>query len=258
MTSAVAQVLVALAAQLSPPQRRGRVIGTLQAGILAGILLARTVSGTVSAHFGWRPMFWLAAAINLGVLAVLHRALQQTPPPSPQPYPRVLRSLKNLWQSYPQLRTSSLIGALLFAAFSVFWSTLAFRLGEPPFGYGPQVAGLFGLLGAAGATSAPLAGYLTDRRGPGFTVAVGTVATATAFIVFMLLARSSLAMLALGVILLDVGIQAAMNGNQSTVLSLAPQATSRTTRSTWSHILLVALWAPTRAASPGIISAGRA
>ena len=227
MMSAVAQVLVVLAAQLSPPQHRGRIVGTLQAGILAGILLARTVSGTVSAHFGWRLMFWLAAAMNLGVLVVLHRALQRTPPPAPQPYPRVLRSLKDLWQSYPQLRTSSLIGALLFAAFSVFWSTLAFRLGEPPFGYGPQVAGLFGLLGAAGATIAPLAGYLTDRRGAGFTVAIGTVATATAFVVFML-SGSSLAMLALGVVLLDVGIQAAMNGNQSTVLSLAPQATSRT------------------------------
>jgi predicted MFS family arabinose efflux permease len=225
MMSAVAQVLVALAAQLSAPQHRGRVVGTLQAGILAGILLARTVSGTVSAQLGWRPMFWLAATMNLGVLVVLRRALQQTPPPSPQPYPRVLRSLKDLWQSYPQLRTSSLIGALLFAAFSVFWSALAFRLGA--FGYGPQVAGLFGLLGAAGATSAPLAGYLTDRRGAGFTVAVGTVATATAFVVFML-AGSSLAMIALGVVLLDVGIQAAMNGNQSTVLSLAPQATSRT------------------------------
>jgi predicted MFS family arabinose efflux permease len=227
MMSAVAQVLVALAAQLSSPQHRGRIVGTLQAGILAGILLARTVSGTVSAHFGWRPMFWLATAINLGVLVVLHRALQQTPPPAPQPYPRVLRSLKDLWQSYPQLRTSSLIGALLFAAFSVFWSTLAFRLGEPPFGYGPQVAGLFGLLGAAGAMVAPIAGYLTDRRGAGFTVALGTVATAIAFIIFML-AGSSLAMLALGVVLLDVGIQSAMNGNQSTVLSLEPQATSRT------------------------------
>jgi predicted MFS family arabinose efflux permease len=89
------------------------------------------------------------------------------------------------------------------------------------------VAGLFGLLGAAGATSAPLAGYLTDRRGAGFTVAVGTVVAATAFVVFML-AGSSLAMIALGVVLLDVGMQAAMNGNQSTVLSLAPQATSRT------------------------------
>jgi predicted MFS family arabinose efflux permease len=89
------------------------------------------------------------------------------------------------------------------------------------------VVGLFGLLGVAGATSAPLAGYLTDRHGAGFTVAVGTVATATAFIVFML-AGSSLTMLAVGVVLLDVGIQAAMNGNQSAVLSLAPQATSRT------------------------------
>jgi predicted MFS family arabinose efflux permease len=227
MMSAVAQVLVALAAQFSPAQHRGRIVGTLQAGILAGILLARTVSGTVSAHFGWRPMFLLAAAMNLAVLVVLRRTLPRTPPPMPQPYPRVLRSLKHLWQSYSQLRTSSLIGALLFAAFSVFWSTLAFRLGEPPFGYGPQVAGLFGLLGAAGATSAPLAGYLTDHRGAGFTVAVGTAATATAFAVFML-AGSSLAILALGVILLDVGIQTAMNGNQSTVLSLAPQATSRT------------------------------
>jgi predicted MFS family arabinose efflux permease len=227
MMSAVAQVLVALAAQLSPQQHRGRIIGTLQAGILAGILLARTVSGTVSAHFGWRPMFWLAAAVNLGVLVVLRRVLPRTPPPASQPYLRVLRSLKDLWQSYPQLRTSSLIGALLFAAFSVFWSTLAFRLAEPPFGYGPQVAGLFGLLGAAGAASAPLAGFLTDSRGAGFTVAFGTVMTATAFAVFML-AGSSLAMLALGVVVLDVGIQAAMNGNQSAVLSLAPQATSRT------------------------------
>jgi len=227
MMSAVAQVLVAFAAQLSPPQHRGRIIGTLQAGILAGILLARTVSGTVSEHVGWRPIFWLAAAINLGVLVVLHRVLRRTPPRTPQPYPRLPRSLKDLWRSYPQLRTSSLIGALLFAAFSVFWSTLAFRLGEPPFGYGPQEAGLFGLLGAAGATSAPLAGYLTDRRGAGFTVAVGTVATATAFVVFML-AGSSLAMLGLGVVLLDVGIQAAMNANQSTVLSPAPQATGRT------------------------------
>src|ERR1700732_4013345 len=46
MMSAVAQVLVALAARLSPLQYRGRIVGTLQAGILAGILLARAVSGT--------------------------------------------------------------------------------------------------------------------------------------------------------------------------------------------------------------------
>jgi predicted MFS family arabinose efflux permease len=35
-------------------------------------------------------------------------------------------------------------------------------------------------------------------------------------------------MFALGVVVLDVGIQSAMNGNQSTILSLAPSSTSRT------------------------------
>src|SRR6202030_340330 len=51
--------------------------------------------------------------------------------------------------------------------------------------------------------------------------------TTAAFVIFTL-AQSSLTMLALGVVVLDVGMQAAMNGNQSTILSLAPHATSRT------------------------------
>jgi predicted MFS family arabinose efflux permease len=227
VSSVLAQVLVAFTAQLSPPKHRGRIVGTIQAGILAGILLARTVSGMVSAHLSWRLMFWLAAAMNLGLLVVLHWVLPRTPPTTSLPYLRVLWSLKDLWQSYPQLRTSSFIGALLFAAFSAFWSTLAFHLAEPPFGYGSQVAGLFGLLGAAGAASAPIAGRLTDSRGAAFTVAIGTLITAVAFVVLML-AESSLVMLALGVVVLDVGIIATMNGNQSTILSLAAEATSRT------------------------------
>jgi hypothetical protein len=68
---------------------------------------------------------------------------------------------------------------------------------------------------------------------------------------------SSLAVLALGVVLLDVGIQAAMNGNQSTVPSLAPQATSRTNTIYMVIYFIGGALARTRAASPGIISAGR-
>lgn len=226
MTSALAQVLVAFAAQLSRPSERGRIVGTLQAGMLAAILLARTVSGTVSAYLGWRLMFWLAAAVNLALFVVLHRVLPRTRPAVSLPYSSALWSLNELWRSYPQLRTSSVIGALLFAAFSVFWSTLAFHLAGPPFGYGPQVAGLFGLLGAAGAASAPVTGQMTDRRGAAFTVAIGSLLTTAAFVVFGL-AEGSLVVLALGVVLLDVGIQAAMNGNQSTILSLSSQAISR-------------------------------
>jgi predicted MFS family arabinose efflux permease len=200
MTSALAQVLVAFAAQLSRPSERGRIVGTLQAGMLA----ARTVSGTVSAYLGWRLMFWLAAAVNLALFVVLHRVLPRTRPAVSLPYSSALWSLNELWRSYPQLRTSSVIGALLFAAFSVFWSTLAFHLAGPPFGYGPQVAGLFGLLGAAGAASAPVTGQMTDRRGAAFTVAIGSLLTTAAFVVFGL-AEGSLVVLALGVVLLDVG-----------------------------------------------------
>lgn len=224
-SSVVAQVLVAFAAQLSSPQHRGGIVGTLQAGILAGILLARTVSGTVSAHLGWRLTFWLAAAVNLGLLITLNRVLPRTPPTTSMPYARALWSLKDLWQSHTQLRVSSVIGAFLFAAFSVFWSTLAFRLAD--FGYGPQAAGLFGILGVVGAATAPLAGRLTDRRGAAFTVGLGSILAAAAFLLFAV-AGNSLVVIGLGVIVLDIGIQAAMNGNQSTILGLAPQATSRT------------------------------
>jgi predicted MFS family arabinose efflux permease len=227
MSSVLAQVLVAFAAQLSPPQHRGRIVGTLQAGILAGILLARTVSGTVTAHLGWRLLFWLAVAANVAVLLLLSRTLPHAPAPASLSYRHTLWSLRDLWQRYPPLRTSSLIGALLFAAFSVFWSTLAFHLAAPPYGYGPQPAGLFGLLGVAGAATAPIAGRLTDRRGAAFTVALGCMITTAAFVVFAF-AENSLVLLGLGVVVLDVGIQTAMIGNQSTVLGLAPDATSRT------------------------------
>jgi predicted MFS family arabinose efflux permease len=82
------------------------------------------------------------------------------------------------------------------------------------------------LLGVAGAAGAPLAGRLTDSRGAAFTVATGTLSATAAFVVFML-ADGSLPMLALGVVVLDVGTLVAMNGNQSTILSLAPHATGR-------------------------------
>ncbi|MDB5393095.1 MAG: transporter [Rhodospirillales bacterium] len=227
MCSVLAQVLVAFAGQLAAPVTRGRIIGTLLAGILLGILMARTISGLVSEHLGWRVMYWIAATASLGMVLVLDRALPRAPAVAPLPYLQTLLSLRDLWREHRQLRRSSMVGGLLFAAFSVFWSTLAFHLAAPPFDYGPQVAGLYGLLGATGAATAPLAGRLTDRRGGGFTVGLGSIVTAVAFPLFAL-GNNSLLLLGFGAVVLDIGIQGAMIGNQSTVLSLAPKATSRT------------------------------
>ncbi|MCM2320867.1 MAG: MFS transporter, partial [Pseudomonas sp.] len=63
MFSVVAQVLVPFAATLAAPHERGRVVGTLMSGLLLGILLARTVAGTLSALGNWRSVYLLAAAV---------------------------------------------------------------------------------------------------------------------------------------------------------------------------------------------------
>ena len=70
-------------------------------------------------------MFWLAAALAIVMTVVMHRVLPNSPLTTSLSYPGALLSLKGLWRRYPELRRASLVGALLFAAFSTFWSTLA-------------------------------------------------------------------------------------------------------------------------------------
>lgn len=48
LLAVVTQVLVAYAAALAAPDERGRVVGVVTSGIIIGILLARTISGTLS------------------------------------------------------------------------------------------------------------------------------------------------------------------------------------------------------------------
>src|ERR1035437_3208756 len=65
----------------------------------------------------------------------------------------------------PSLQAHSSIGkglvaAMFFACFTAFWTTLVFLLETPPYHYGSQAAGLFGLVGAAGVAVAPIAGRL--------------------------------------------------------------------------------------------------
>lgn len=59
-----------------------------------------------------------------------------------------------------------------------------FELETPPYHYGSQAAGLFGLVGAVGATVAPLAGWIADRRTPRFVVAHAIAVVFASFVVF--------------------------------------------------------------------------
>jgi predicted MFS family arabinose efflux permease len=220
LTSIVPHLILPFAAQISAPEERGRVVGTVLSGLLIGILAARTVSGFIGAAYGWRTMYWIAAALMIALAFILARALPTSEPPHTISYLKLLSSIATLIREQPLLRQASLIGGLLFGAFSVFWATLIYRLGDA------RLTGLFGLVGVAGALAASAVGRIADRRGPRFTVGIGIAITVASFGVFWL-TGSTIPGLIAGVILLDLGVQAGHVSNQTRIYGILPEARSR-------------------------------
>lgn len=223
--STIAQQLIPLAAELARPEARGQAVGTLMSGLLAGILLARTVSGLVAEHAGWRAMFWLGAGLAVLMLAALASRLPRSRPGSRDRYGTLLRSLLHLARTQPALRRAALTQGLLFAGFSAFWTTLAILLEGPRFRLGADVAGLFGLLALGGVFIAPVAGRLADRRGPAGVVRLGVALVALAFLGMAV--SVTLPALAIGVVVLDAGLQMAMVSHQAVIFGLAGEARGR-------------------------------
>lgn len=225
ITTIVPQITVPFAALLAPVAVRGKVVGTVMSGLLIGILLARTVSGFIGAELGWRAMYWIASGVMLLFAIVLFRVLPRSQPAVMLTYEQLMRSMLKLVRE-PVLQEASITSAMSFGAFSVFWSTLIFLLEQPPYQYGSEVAGLFGLIGIIGAAAAPLAGRFADKSSPRLTVIAGLMMTALSFLLFWLLS-DQLWGLIVGVLLLDLGVQVTTVSNQALIYRLPEETHSR-------------------------------
>jgi MFS family permease len=101
------------------------------------------------------------------------------------------------------------------------------------YGLGAGVAGSFGLVGAAGAMVAPVAGKLADKRGTRWVLTAAIALLAISYLVLWAGVASRLplalhiAALVIGVLVLDVGMQMTQISNQTRIFGLVPSARSR-------------------------------
>ena len=230
LTSVVAQVLIPFAANLARDEERGRVVGAVMSGLLIGVLLARVLAGLLNQVLSWRAIYMVAAGLMLAMLLLLQRELpwNRQGPRATLSYGALLASLGELARQEPVLRRRSLYGGLVFGAFSVLWTSLAFLLARPPYGFGQAVIGLFGLFGVAGASMASLAGRLADR---GLARSVTGASLGLLLVSFALVGLGAHMLLALiaGILLLDLAVQGTHITNQSEIYKLRPEARSRLT-----------------------------
>jgi len=226
LTTVVPQIIIPFAAGLADPAERGRVVGQVVGGLLIGILGARTVAGVLGDAFGWRWVFGLASGLMLVLAVVAWAAFPRVAPGASLPYGGLLRSMAGLLRTERVLGEVALKGGFAFAAFSAFWTTLAFNLEAPPLHHGPRAAGMFGLVGIVGAMAAPLTGRFTDGRDPRAAAAVGIGLAIASFALFLAFGHS-IAGLVAGVILLDAGMQAVGISNQARIYRLPAELHGR-------------------------------
>lgn len=231
--TAMTQGLIAYAASAAPPDAQGRVVGGAQSGVFIGLLLARVLAGAVGDAWGWRSVYMASAALMLAMalplwcwLPVLaHR-------PSTLGYRQLVASMGSLLRRDRVLQVRGVLALLMFAAFSIFWSSLVLPLRAAPFGFSHSAIGLFGLVGAAGALAATLAGRWVDR---GQAQRASLWALLALLLAWLPLAglgglpdpRWAIAALVLGIVLLDLGGQALHVSNQGLIFARSSDAHSR-------------------------------
>jgi predicted MFS family arabinose efflux permease len=228
--SVAVQVLVPYVSHMAPPAIRGRVVGNVMSGVMLGIMLARPVASFVAQLVSWHAVFLFSAAAMLIVGGVLWTALPPRVPTAQLPYGGLLASMGRIALSTPILRRRALYHACLFAAFSLFWTTVPLWLAGPQFALSQAGIGLFALAGVAGAVAAPIAGRVADRGWTRAATAFAMFATAAAFLMTRISLRGpshALAILVMAAVVLDFGVAGNLTLGQRAIFALGPEYRSR-------------------------------
>lgn len=229
LLAVVTQTLVAFAASMAAPADRGRVVGIVTSGIVVGILLARSFAGILTDVAGWRSVYLVSAALMLFMVCMFFRVLPQIERDVKSlSYPQLLKTVFILFKQERILRIRSVLALLIFADFSILWTSLVLPLSTPPLSLSHSVIGALGLVGVAGALSAARAGKLADKGYGQRTTGIALTLLLISWL-FISYTEQSLLALVIGIVLLDLAVQAIHVTNQTMILPLRPEARSRLT-----------------------------
>lgn len=225
LMAVVAQLMVAWAATLAAPEQRGKVVGSVTSGIVLGILFARFVSGAIADLAGWRAVYLIAACLLLLISLTLARVMPATTTATARmSYLSLLLSVFRLFITEPQLRKRGILALLIFAAFSMLWTSMVMPLSAMSLSH--TQTGMFGLAGVAGALAASRGGLWADRgmgqRATGLALALLTLSWLPVGLL-----EIALGWLVLGIIMLDFAVQTVHVINQSLIIAARPDAASR-------------------------------
>ncbi len=227
LLAVVTQTIVAFAATTAAPAERGRVVGMVTSGVVIGILLARTISGILKDLAGWRSVYLVSAALMLLMVYALYKVMPDGERKvKTVPYSQLLKSVLMLFLQERLLRIRAVLAMLIFTAFSMLWTPLVLPLSSPPLSLSHSAIGAFGLVGVVGALAAAKAGKLADRGYGQRTIGIALFLLLLSWLPISYTEQSLFA-LVIGIVLLDLAVQAVHVTNQSMIFALRPQARSR-------------------------------
>lgn len=224
--SVVAQLFIPIAGQYARPEHKARDIGFVLSGLLSGILLSRVVSGVAAEYLGWRNVYTGACALMVVSIFLMLALLPDMRRNFEGNYPRLIRSVVDIFLSQPRIRLNALRAALSMGSMLAVWSCMAFHLAGAPFYAGSDAVGMMGLCGAAGALAAGGVGRLLPRWGLRRFCIVGTALQMLSWLAAWQWGGSYLG-LAVAIVVLDVGLQFMQVGNQSSSIAVMPEASNR-------------------------------
>jgi MFS family permease len=173
--------------QLVPKQDLQPAIAVNSVGFNISRAVGPALGGLIVAWIGIAAPFWLNAASNLGIVGALlwwHAPKASTSRLPVERFGSAIRTGFRHARNNPHLRATLIRGAAFFLFASAYWALLPLVARTQVAG-GPQLYGfLLGAIGAGAVGAAFILPWLKTKLGPDRTVAMGTLGTAMALLLF--------------------------------------------------------------------------